>query len=695
LQALLKKIAPEIERHASTQMTVHNDKHIEYLIESNFSRVVLARELPIEEVKRLSEKYPQIGFEVFAHGALCYSYSGQCLLSSMIGGRSGNRGDCAGPCRLPYRLYREGNHIETKGNYLLSTKDLCTVKHIEEFIDANISAIKIEGRMKRPEYVYSVVSEYRKAIDTLKVNEASINHLKSAFNRGFTKGLIFNESPDNFMGVDRPDNRGELVATINKKNNAKHIVALTNLNKGDLLAYRQEGITKTYKLDNDIAKGAVFTLPKVEVSNDLEVTRVKNVKGDRVISDDMRRPVAKYKLDINITLIEGQPIKIDAKDSVDNQVYLESEYILPKAHTTAASKDYVIKQISKLGGTLWEARDINVKIVGQPAAPSKILNQLRRTLVESLLESQREKFQLKVVNSPKIVSVDSVVKRSERETKLAVSADNLAEAKAALQNGADYIYFGSEKELSYFSQDLLEAKKLLGDKFVWRLPRITQTKSLDAYLSMFEKLNPKAVYTDNLGQIYGLKDKSVKVISGSGLFVMNSLSAKELNSLGVDEITLSVELNKGQIEDLLNNFDGKVNLVVGEKTLLMIHQSCILKGINQCVADSCQKTNFYLKDRLDYMFDLGFDDKCRSYLYNSQDLSLIDHLDEIINMNIDTITLDLSGRGEVIVKELTDIYAKALVETKNLGKINVSEYKERIQAVVGNQLTRGHWHRGV
>jgi len=427
----------------------------------------------------------------------------------------------------------------------------------------------------------------------------------------------------------------------------------------------------------------------------LEVTRVKNVKSDRVISDDMRRPVAKYKIDINITLIEGQPIKIDAIDSVNNQVYLESEYILPKAHTTSASKDYVIKQMSKLGGTLWEARNINVKIVGQPAAPSKVLNQLRRDMVELLLESQRDKFQPKVVNSPKIVSADTIAKRSDRDTKLAVSAENLAEAKAALQNGADYIYFGSEKELSYFSQDLLEAKKLLGDKFVWRLPRITQTKSLDAYLSMFEKLKPKAVYADNIGQIYGLKDKDVKVISGSGLFVMNSLSAKEINSLGVDEITLSIELNKGQIKDLLNNFDGKTNLVVGEKTLLMIHQSCVLKGINQCVVDSCKATNFYLKDRLDYMFDLGFDDKCRSYLYNSQDLSLIDHLDEIINMNIDTITLDLSGRGELIVKELTDIYSKALVETKNLGKINVREYKEQLQAVLGNQLTRGHWHRGV
>ncbi|MFP4456963.1 MAG: U32 family peptidase, partial [Clostridia bacterium] len=299
------------------------------------------------------------------------------------------------------------------------------------------------------------------------------------------------------------------------------------------------------------------------------------------------------------------------------------------------------------------------------------------------------------VNPPKITSVDSLKERTNRATKLAVSAETIEEAKAALEAGADYIYFGSEKEISYFSDDILEAKKLLGEKFVWRLPRITEDNSLEAYLSMYKKIKPETVYADNLGQIYKLKDKSSKTISGSGLFVMNSLSALELQRIGVDEITLSVELNEGQIRDLLKNYNGSVNMVVGEKTLLMIHQSCILAGVNKCAGDSCKMADYYLKDRLDYIFDLGFDDKCRSYLYNSQDLALIDHLSDIVSMNVDTITLDISGRGEVIVKELTNIYSKALVETKRLGKINVSEYKVRIQAVVGNQLTRGHWHRGV
>jgi putative protease len=690
---IARRVASNVEMHASTQMTVHNSAGIEHLKEQGFKRVVLARELDIKTIKEMAKKHSDIGLEVFAHGALCYAYSGQCLMSSMIGGRSGNRGACAGPCRLPYTLYREGEELELPDKYLMSTKDLNTIDELEKMRDANITAIKIEGRMKRPEYVYSVVSSYRQALDNKIVTYDMHMQLQEAFNRDFTKGLIFGAKPLDLMATDRPDNRGVIVAELKMIKNRRQAVATKQLYKNDLLAYRQGGITKTISLDKDIQKGHYINLKGVDVTNDLEISRVKSTKADQEISDLMRRPSQKHIVDFDIKLIEGEIISLIARDNLGNEVAINGEMILPKAHTKAADKEYVIGQLNRLGGTIYSLGETNVVIEGHPAAPARELNNLRRLAIDSLLEKQREKFSFKVSETPLIK--DAQRKQKEyKSTSLMVSAENLEEASAAIKGGADYVIYGSVKNLSYFKNDIINAKEILGDKFIWRWPRISQDMQLDALLKLFEEIKPDIVYADNLGQIQSLKDKEIRVISGSGMFPMNSVAIHELNDLGVDTVTLSVELNKDQINNLVNNTTSKLNIVVHEKTLLMINEACILAGSNQCAMDECQKVDFYLSDRMDYQFPLGFDDKCRSYVYNGQDLVLIDELPNIISMKIDNVTLDIGGRGVDKVYNLTRMYRNALDEAQMYGRVKTN-YKDEIMALVNNNLTRGHWHRGV
>jgi len=223
---LLHKKFPNLEIHASTQINTHNKKTLEILKNNGITRVVFARESSLDEINKTDVNIEK---EIFIHGALCMCYSGQCLLSSVIGGRSGNRGLCAQPCRLEYKLLeqlpnREEKFVGTEGKYLLSTKDLCTLDNLDQILNSNIDSLKIEGRMKSKEYVYLVTSIYRKAIDNFyetgktNITEEDIEELKLIFNRNFTKGYLFNEDKNNISNEFRPNHLGINIGKVISQN---------------------------------------------------------------------------------------------------------------------------------------------------------------------------------------------------------------------------------------------------------------------------------------------------------------------------------------------------------------------------------------------------------------------------------------------------------------------------------------------
>ena len=233
---LIRKTYPNLELHISTQMHIHNIEGVKFFEKLNAQRVVLARETSIDVIKEI-KKNTNIELEVFTHGALCISYSGECLMSSLIGGRSGNRGACAGCCRLPYDIISD-NKIINKDKYPLSTKDLMTLEHIDELIESGIDSFKIEGRMKRPEYVYQVVSLYRKAIDSYintgksTITQEDIKEMKKLFNREFTNGYLFNEKY--IINGKRPNHQGvEIGSVIDYKNGYVYIKLTDKLNVHD------------------------------------------------------------------------------------------------------------------------------------------------------------------------------------------------------------------------------------------------------------------------------------------------------------------------------------------------------------------------------------------------------------------------------------------------------------------------------
>ena len=247
---LVRKTYPNLEIHASTQAHIHNLDGTKLMEKLGIKRVVLARETPIELIREIKDN-TNIELEIFVHGALCISYSGQCLMSSLIGGRSGNRGTCAQCCRQPYDLIKDGKKIN-KDKYLLSAKDLNTIFNIDKLIDIGVDSLKIEGRMKRPEYVYTVVSLYRKAIDSyidtgiIDIKDSDIKELKKIFNRKFTKGFIFHEDNDNFTNTYRPNHMGiEVGEVIDCKNNFVIIKLIDDLNNQDGIRLLEDDIGMT------------------------------------------------------------------------------------------------------------------------------------------------------------------------------------------------------------------------------------------------------------------------------------------------------------------------------------------------------------------------------------------------------------------------------------------------------------------
>jgi len=417
---LVRKSYPNLEIHASTQVSIHNLDGAKLCEELGIKRVVLARETPIELIEKI-KKNTSLELEIFIHGALCMSYSGQCLMSALIGSRSGNRGTCAQCCRQSYSLEIDGKIVE-KEKYLLSTKDLNTLEYINKLIDIGIDSLKIEGRMKRPEYVYLVASIYRKAIDSYKkygktnITEKDIEEMKKIFNRDFTKGFMFNEDNDNYTNIFRPNHMGiEIGSVIDYKNNKVKIKLDQELNINDgirIIGNNDSGtvVTSIYKNGNRVdsaTKGDAVTISfkdKVErLDKVVKTTDYKQLKEleNKINIDKKINIIGKCILKV------GEPIKLIVSD-YKNEVELISDYIVENAKSSETTIDRIKEQLEKLGDTIYIFNELNIESDNNIFVPINKLNELRRNVMHTLDEKRmyktnykKEKYKTSVDNYEK------------------------------------------------------------------------------------------------------------------------------------------------------------------------------------------------------------------------------------------------------------------------------------------------------
>ena len=576
---LVRQTFPNLEVHASTQMHIHNLDGASFMEKLGVKRVVLARETSISKIKEIKEK-TNIDIEIFIHGALCVSYSGQCLMSSLIGNRSGNRGTCAGSCRQSYSIVDENNNIILNNKYPLSMKDLCSLENLKTLLDIGVTSLKIEGRMKSSSYVYTVVKLYRLAIDSyyknnnIYIDEKELYNLNKIFNREFTKGFLFDEENNKVINMKRPNHQGvEIGKVINYKNNVAMIKLNDEININDglrIVGKKDIGVNVNNfyinsKLVKTAKKGDIITIKvndKVEKDDKdlLTLDSKLNEEINNIISSNQRKVLVKAKFIAK----EDKQITFELTDFI-NKVVVISENKVTKALNKPITKEEIKEKLNKIKDTVYKYESLDIEIDDNIFIPLNIINDLKRKAFEELNNKRLYKIPYKRCEYKR--NVKSYPK--EKLLNILILKDENIDS---LKKKYDYIYSSNNI-----------------DNTILLLPRV-----IDKYKENYNK--------DVLVGDIGYFNKHKVCIIDTSFNVVNSYTVAFLHSLGAERVTLSYELTKKQIEILINAYEERykahpnLELVVEGYEEVMISKFSLNKYFNN--------DKLYLKDRFNNLYKI-------------------------------------------------------------------------------------------
>jgi putative protease len=555
---LLRKKFPNLELHASTQMNIHNYDGALLAKKLGFKRVVMARETPIDVIKKIKEEI-DIEIEVFIHGALCVSYSGECLLSALVGKRSGNRGTCAQICRKKYDFYDDDKNKLNTNNYLLSTKDLCTLKYIDKLIEIGVDSLKIEGRMKRSPYVYLVTKTYRKVIDNyyntgkLKIDENDIIELKKMFNRNFTKGFMLNEDNNNFTYDKRPNNIGiEVGQVISKVKNDLKIKLTYDVLVHDGLRILDDKedkglvINKMFMNNKSVLeakKGDVITLKYDKyVEKNSKVLLTSSKKQLDSISEAIKNQERFIYIDLNFTAKENENLKLTITDGLNTVTEMLDKTPM-RAINKETSFDVIKKQLSKLGNTVYKARSITLNLYDNLFINIKDINEIRRRAIRKL--NEKRLYKIDFVEKDYTIGVPDFP--SIKQTAVLVNKEN-----ESLKDKYDLIY--------------TEDEKTKDEDSIIVLPRIINE-------------HPFIKNTVMIGDFGGLL-KYDNFQTNFSFNVVNSYSVAFLHSLGAKLVTLSYELSLSQIKNMIEIYKKRYNKNPNTSLIINSYPECFVSKFN-------------------------------------------------------------------------------------------------------------------
>lgn len=631
----------DMEAHASTQVGIDDLNGLKMLEHLGVKRVVLARECSIDDINFFKAN-TSMSLEVFIHGALCVSYSGGCLMSGLIGMRSGNRGRCVGPCRKKYKLLCDGKVISD--SYILSMKDLNTSKYVNEL--RNIDSLKIEGRMKNPEYIAGVVNLYRSILDKKTPNSM----IEKTFNRTFTKGYLFNEDRKDITNVNKPNNNGFYIGKITCIKNGKYGIKLESiLNQGDQIRIEAKDevslpIVKLYdEKDNLISSSTSFCFVYMKEKAQIGdfVYKTKDIKYIDEMNKTYPKEFKRLPLEIFICGKKNNPLVV-TMSYLDYYVTIKSE-ILEEAKKQPLSKETIINQFSKINNTPYYISKIDLDISNDFFLPVKDLNELRRRAIEEL-DSKR----LKERKLPEIKNYFDKISYDKKAPKLAVFVTNDEQYQAALDMHIDIIYYKNYSRRNNSKYPNVNDYVLIG----------------------------------NYGGIVNYKGNVL--IADHTFNASNSNSIYHLHKMGVYRVTLPHEINSKEIKNLYNSYFNKNNgapnleMIVYGHQELMYTKYCPLKKNNLC--GQCKKKQYYLDDGM-FNFIIQNDNDCHTSILNGKILNLIDNLYDLQNY-INVFRLQFTVETAKEVKDIISMFDKKLKKIDNKEKL----FNEKTD-------TRGHYNR--
>lgn len=692
---VLRKRYPNMELHASTQISAHSLNDVLELKKVGFNRVVLARELSIEEIKEICDNV-DIDIEVFIHGAICISYSGQCLMSSMLGDRSGNRGRCAQPCRQSYKLINKttGKIIDVNGNYLLSPKDLCSIENIEKILDTGVKSLKIEGRMKRPEYVAVVTSRYRKTIDNYINNKitddkkALKEDLEAIFNRKFTSGYLMSKNGSDIINLDKPNNVGVKVGEVlsfNSKKNKLKIKLSGKLSKGDGINLGGGSIGRIIK------NGEIFDFGVA--GEIIEIDFVKNIKSNTPVYKTSDKLLVD---NANKSFIEGiENKKINLKCEIFIKVGEKAKFILEnievysdekieKANDKEAKIDKIIEKLCKTGGTPYKFVFDNIFVDKDVFVPVSVLNNLRRKAIEKYEEYKLDFSSKRIIYSYKNFSYLKDKKVFNGKITLKVHKNSQLDKILENPDISEYI-----REIYTEDFTLLEEYynkfKTIGINLVYSALGVIRNEEysiLEKYLSKInnEIFNKVQISTWGSKNFFKSKFDAKKFNIDTYFNIYNSYSLRFFEKyFDAEDITISQEINKFEIKSLLNKSKEKnanVDMIIYGHTRAMLTEYCAMGVLTKdCHKDrrcaECARSDYILKDMENREFRLFQDIFCRTEIRNHITLDLRENINEIFELGVDRVRLDFTYEDSDMVYRILKECVEYLKYSKKFNYKNV------------------------
>lgn len=708
---IAKRVAPNIHLHGSTQMTAATLDAVRFYESLGFTRVVLARELSLKEIQHIC-KHCKAEIEVFVHGALCVCYSGQCLMSSFIGGRSGNRGACAQPCRLPYELLdSKGESVLPKHEaYLLSPKDLNYSEHMNELVAAGVTSFKVEGRMKKVSYVRQVIGTYREILDDASIHENQRKALASGFNRGFSTAYLEDTVGRQMMTVVAPNHQGKPIGESYTKKGEVYLSLTEPIEQGSLVKILQSNGSVTYYTVDDEWTCVSDTLYKGRPAEGLAVGQLylastpKNTK-----SRGLQEFTRKYDMSVYLSVgSNGETNYTELTAILDSglSVTVTNEYVPAIANKVPTSLEKVTEQLGRLGNTLFRLSYVDIPD-GPYMWPASVLNALRRDAVTALetalITHHVESWQALQVTG----DVDYDFKAQHElsyDTCPMISArvDEIEGVKAAISGGAQKIVFGGDRlsRTPYALSIYDEVARLCAQSDVictFATPRVVKDDEVESYKHTLEAIvqaHPDSISIHVPQALLWLRELGYTgaIEADTGLNIFNTPTLHFWEQLHISCVNPSQELTLKQITELAKHSHVPIETMIHGYTEMMISEYCAIAsfvgtGSKVNCPMPCVKESYSLKDRKGEIFPIRTDPYCRMHIMNSHEMDMRAYVPMLLQKGISILRIDGRHMRPSYVKDIVLQYVGIATGTMEAPPKKIDSQ--------GESITRGHYFRGI
>lgn len=719
---LVRANCPDLPIHASTQMTLTSSECIALAESLGLERVVLPRELSVREIATIHSE-SEMPLEAFVHGALCVAYSGQCLTSESLGGRSANRGQCAQACRMTYELVCDGKDVDLgEQKYLLSPQDLAAYDLVPELIAAGVTCFKIEGRLKTAEYVANITRHYRRAIDEalagreIRFSPTDVEEMQLSFSRGFSHGWLDGCDHKQLVPALSSAKRGVFLGkVIDVRRGRIEVELASSIKPGDglvLAGNRAENEEQGGRVYEVFRQGKKFEGPissgRVELGlghGSIDFARV--YPGQQIWKTDdpqlnhrLRKtftsadPHRRLLIDLTVTAAVGQPLRVIASASGKQLCDVQTTEPLADAMKHPLSAEVLREQLGRLGGTAFELNELECDIAGKPMAPLSVLGKLRRELVERLDAALRSRRPRQIASESALASLRRTLPARDEvatnpEPVIHVLCRSLDQLESVLNAGVRRVY-ADFQDLREFRTAVAMAHARQAAIYL-ATPRIQKPDEMGIFLAM-AKHGADGILVRNLSGLAFFQERQIPVVADFSLNVTNELTAAWLREHGARRVTAAYDLNREQLADLVSAIPPAWLEVVVHQHMPMFHmEHCVFCAVlspgtnkHNC-GRPCDVHEVKLRDRIGMEHPLKADVGCRNTLFNAVPQSAAEAIPSLVEQGVRHFRIELlNDAGDADPVTIVNLYRELLA-----GRITGREVWGRLRASNRVGVTRG------